>query len=151
MDDTRWTVRVTSSITQGDHSIAYARKHAFAGGDALSFDVEHPHVTAFEYLLGAAALDIAGGLRRLGKKRRIDIDAIEVLVHGKLHNPMLYLGVVGEEGDGGVSVIAVKVYISSLDDEDAVTQIWTEMLARSPIVNTLRKCCDLQLTYQQVV
>lgn len=150
MEDTRWTVRVTSSVTQGDHSIAYARKHSFVGGDALSFDVEHAQVTAFEYLLGAVALDIAGGLRRLRKKRRLDIDAIEVLVHGKLGNPMLYLGVVGEEGDGGVSVIEVKVFISSLDDEDVVKEVWTETLARSPIVNTLRKCCDLQLTYQQV-
>lgn len=150
MDETRWTIRVTSSIAQSDPSIAYARKHAFVGGDALSFDVEHPHITAFEYLLGSVALDIAGGLRRLRKKRRIDIDALEVLVHGKLHNPMVYLGVLGEDGDAGVSVIEVKVYISSLDDEAAVKQLWSEMLALSPIVNTLRKCCDLQLTYQQV-
>ena len=151
MDDTRWTIRVTSSIAQGDLSIAYARKHSFVAGDAVSFDVEHENVTALEYQVGALALDIAGTLRRLAKKRRLDVDAVEVLVHGNLHNPMVYLGVVGETGDAGISKIEAKVYISSLEDDAVIAKLWAAMLQIAPIVNTLRKSCELQLSYQQVL
>jgi len=149
MDETRWTVRVTAAGQEC--SIAYARKHSFVAGAALSFDVEHPHLTALEYLLGSLAFDIAGGLRMVAKKRRLEIDAIEVLIHGRLHNPMVYLRVVGEHGEAGVSVIEAKVYISSLEDEEAVSAVWTEVLAISPVVNTLRKAVDLQLKYQQIL
>lgn len=151
MDDTRWTIRVTSSTGEGERSTAYARKHSFVAGDAVSFDIEHKNVTALEYLLGSFALDIAGTLRRLAKKRRIDIDAVEVLVHGRLHNPMVYLGVVGETGDPGISKIEAKVYISSLEDEAVIAKVWAAMLQIAPIVNTLRTSCEVQLGYQQVL
>jgi hypothetical protein len=154
MEDTRWTIRVTSSIIEGDISTAYARKHSFVAGDAVSFDVEHKHVSALEYMLGAVALDITGTLRRLAKKRRLDVDALEVLVHGQLHNPMVYLGVVGESGAAGISKIEAKVYISSLEDEPVVKKLWEAMLAVAPIVNTLRsspESLELKLSYQQVL
>jgi hypothetical protein len=151
MDDTRWTLRVASSIADGDRSIAYVRKHSFVAGAAISFDVEHEHVTALEYLLGSLALDITGTLRRLAMKQRIDIDAIEVLVHGKLHNPMVYLGVVGEAGEPSIAAIDARVYISSLEDDAVIAKIWAAMLQIAPVVNTLRTSCQLQLGYQQVL
>jgi hypothetical protein len=150
MDDNRWTIRVTSSALDG-HSVAYARRHSFVGGPPLSFDVEEAHVTGLEYLLGALALELAGGIRRIAKKKRIDIDAVEVVVHGRLHNPLVYLRVIGEEGDPGLAAIEGKAYISSLAQETAVEEVWREVLAVSPVLNTLRKGVELRLSYQQML
>ena len=149
MEETRWSVRVTAP-PQGP-TRAYARAHSFEGGAPLSFDVEHPQVTALEYLLGAVGLEIAGGVRLIGRKRRVSIDDVEVLVHGRLGNPLVFLRVVGEEGDPALEAIEVKAYISSLADDEQVAAVWNEVLAICPVVTTLRKAAALHLSYQQVL
>jgi uncharacterized OsmC-like protein len=149
MEDTRWTLRVTAVRPLG--STVHARKHSFAIGAPISFDAEYGAITALEYLLGAVGADLVGGIQTVARRRRVEVDDIEVVVHGVLHNPMVYLRVVGELGDAGVRAIEARVYISSLDDEARVRAVWTEMLETSPIVNTLTKAVKLDLTYQQVL
>lgn len=149
MEDTRWTLRVTAVPPLG--STAHARKHSFTSGAPLSFDAEYGAITALEYLLGAVGADLVGGIQTVARRRRVEIDDIEVVVHGVLHNPMVYLRVVGEAGDAGIRAIEARVYISSLDDEARVRAVWTEVLETSPIANTLTKAVKLDLTYQQVL
>lgn len=149
MEDTRWTLRMTAARPAG--STAHVRKHSFAVGAPLSFDVEYGAITALEYLLGAVGADLVGGIQTVARRRRVEVDDIEVVVHGVLHNPMVYLRVVGESGDAGLRAIEARVYISSLDDEDRVRAVWTEVLETSPIVNTLSKAVKLELAYQQVL
>src|SRR5215468_1745440 len=115
MEDTRWTVRVTASPPLG--STAHVRKHSFAVGAPVSFDGEHGAITALEYLLGALGADLVGGIQAVARRRRVEIDDVEVVVHGVLHNPMVYLRVIGEDGNAGLRAIEARVYISSLDDE----------------------------------
>lgn len=149
MEDTRWTLRVTAVQPSG--STAHARKHSFSTGAPISFDAEYGAITALEYLLGALGADLVGGIQTVARRRRVEIDDIEVVVHGALHNPMVYLRVVGEVGDAGIRAIEARVYISSLDDEARVRAVWAEVLETSPIVNTLTKAVKLDLTYQQVL
>jgi uncharacterized OsmC-like protein len=149
MEDTRWTLRVTAVQPFG--SKVHARKHSFVTGASLSFDAEYGSITALEYLLGAVGADLVGGIQTVARRRRVEIDDIEVVVHGVLHNPMIYLRAVGEVGDAGIRAIEARVYISSFDDEARVRAVWTEVLEISPIVNTLIKAVKLDLTYQQVL
>jgi uncharacterized OsmC-like protein len=149
VDETRWTVRVTA--TPQGVTRAHVRKFSFDAGAPLSFDVEHPGVTALEYLLGALGADIAGGIRHLARKRRVEVDDVEVVIHGHLGEPLRYLHVVGAEGDPGIEWIEAKVYISSLADEQVVSALWDAVLAVAPVVNTLRKAARLELVYQQVL
>ena len=149
MEDTRWTLRVTAMRPSG--STVHVRKHSFAAGAPISFDTEYGAITAMEYLLGALGADLVGGIQTVARRRRVEVDDVEVLVHGVLHNPMVYLRVVGETGDAGIRAIEARVYISSLDDEARVRAVWTEVLETSPIVNTLTKALKLDLTYQQVL
>lgn len=149
MEDTRWTLRITASQPPG--STAHVRKHSFAIGAAVSFDAEYGAVTALEYLLGALGADLVAGIQTIARRRRVEIDDIEVVVHGVLHNPMVYLRVIGEQGDAGVREIEARVYISSLDDEARVRALWGEVLEISPVVNTLAKAVKLECTYQQVL
>jgi uncharacterized OsmC-like protein len=149
MEDTRWTLRVTAVQRSG--SVIHARKHSLAVGAPLSFDSEYGAITALEVLLGAVGADLVGGIQTVARRRRVEIDDIEVVVHGTLHNPMVYLRVVGESGDPGIRAIEARVYISSLDDEARVRAVWMEVLETSPIANTLTKAVKLDLTYQQVL
>jgi hypothetical protein len=117
----------------------------------MSFDAEYGAVTALEYLLGALGADLVGGIQSVGRRRRVEIDDVEVVVHCTLHNPMVYLRVVGEQGDAGIRAIEARVYISSLEDEARVRAVWAEMMETSPVVNTLVKAVRLDCTYQQVL
>jgi uncharacterized OsmC-like protein len=148
MEETRWTLRVTASRPHG--SIVHARKHSFAVGAPLSFDAEYGAVSALEYLLGALAADLVGGIQTVARRRRVEIDEIEVVVHGTLHDPMVYLRAVDARGDAGLRAIEARAYISSLDDEERVRGLWAEVLETAPVANTLRKAVALELSFQQV-
>jgi uncharacterized OsmC-like protein len=149
MEDTRWTLRVTAVQPFG--SKVHVRKHSFAAGAPLSFDTEYGAITALEYLLGAVGADLVGGIQTVARRRRVEVDDVEVVVHGMLHNPMVYLRAVGEVGDAGIRAIEARVYISSFEDEARVRAVWMEVLETSPIANTLSKAVKLDLTYQQVL
>jgi hypothetical protein len=114
------------------------RRHQFAVGRPLAFDVEEPHVTSLEYALGALGAEIVTGLFELAARRRIEIDAIEAVVDGELGNPLMFLEVVGEHGDPGLARVGIKVYVASPDGE-AVKQMWSETLERLPLARTFAK------------
>lgn len=148
-EETRWTLRVNATRPAG--SKVHVRRHSFGAGASVSFDVEYGAITALEYLLGALGADLVAGIQTAARRRRVEVDDIEVVLHGVLHNPMVYLRVVGEVGDAGIRAIEARVYISSLDDEDRVRAVWTEMLETSPVVNTLNKAVKLEIEYRQVL
>ncbi len=56
MDEFTWTLRATSA--EPGVSRVSARRHQFAVGAPVDFDVEGPHITAVEYLLGALAGEV---------------------------------------------------------------------------------------------
>jgi uncharacterized OsmC-like protein len=145
----RFTVRVTADGARPTAKV-HVRQYGFEVGDPVSFDVEHPHITAVEYLLGAIAADVAGTVRVLGRKRRIEIDDIEVLVNAELHDPLVYLRVVGRSGLAGIAQINAKVYISSFAEERELRRLWEEVLAACPVVSTLEHSVRLGLAYQHV-
>src|SRR4051794_8573240 len=98
-DDPRhptWTLRITAGADGPAH--AHARGQRFDVGDALSFDEAYPHATALEHALAAAGAELVNGLRALARLRRLELDAVEALVQGKLEDALAHLGVVGASG-----------------------------------------------------
>lgn len=138
-----WTARVTAEAR--DRASVYARRHRFDVGKPLDFDAESESVSALEYVLGALGADVLNGLRAAARRRHLDLDGAEATVEGRLDNPLVHLGVVGEDGHPGIAEARVKVYASSPDPEEAVRAAWTDALERSPLVHTLRVCVDLSL------
>jgi len=138
-----WTTRVTAEGR--DRAAVYARRHRFDVGKPLDFDTESDSVSAVEYVLGALGADVLNGLRAAARRRHLHLDGAEATVEGRLDNPLVYLGVVGEEGHAGIVEARVKVYASSPDPEDAVREAWAEALERSPLVRTLQGSTDLSL------
>lgn len=112
----------------------------------LSFDPEQPGVTALEYVLLGVAADVMGGFDALARRRRLVIDHTEALIRAELDNPLVYLGVRGEEGSPAIARIRLEVFADTLDDEAAVRAVWDEALGRSPMAATFRAVSQLEAT-----
>ena len=150
MDDSHtWTLRVSSE--EVGSATAYVRRHRFEVGVPLQFDEAYDQVTALEYVLGAIAADVVVGLRRLARRRRVDVDRVEALVHGRVDNPLTFLQVVGEEGHPGLVAVVLKVYVSSIDPPDRVNAVWEETLRTSPLVRTFQDSVKLELEHEVVI
>lgn len=141
-----WTVRVRADM-QGAVTV-HARNHAFPIGDSLSFRPTDEHPCALELMLGAVAADLTTTFRTLARKRRILLDVLEFSATCTLHNPLLSLGVIGEEGNAGIARIEGTLYVSSDEAEETLHELWTEALRRSPLYNTLHETVEMALRFR---
>ncbi len=141
-----WTARVRG--TGENEATAYARNQAFAVRGQASFKEADPHPSAVEYLLGALGSDLITGFAAHTARRGIVVDALEASISGRLNNPLVFLGVVGETGHPGFETISGTLYVSTDADEPVLQEAWQGTLARSPLVNTLRRCVTLSLELQ---
>ena len=129
---------------------AYTRNHAFTVSGQASFREADAHPDAVEYLLGALGGDLISGFASDATRRGVEVDAMEASIFGRLNNPLVYLGVVGESGHPGFDTISCTLYVSADADEEVLKEVWRTTLARSPLVNTLDRCVGLTLNLQVV-
>jgi len=101
-----------------------------------------------EYLAAAVAADIAGTLRKAARERRVEIDELEVVAQGELDNALMFLGVIGEEGEPSLKTLNLKIYLSTDSEESDVRAVWDIARERSPLFTTLRRAVDLQVDLQ---
>jgi hypothetical protein len=137
-----WSVRVrTESISA---ITALARNHSWQVGEPITFAPKDELPSAVEMAIGALAADLVGGLRRICRLRRIPFDRAEMSLRWTLDNALVYVDVVGEEGDPGIAAIEGVLYVSSFEDE-AIDEAWQETLRRSPLYTTLGKAVPIDL------
>jgi uncharacterized OsmC-like protein len=148
MSDYTWTVRVER--VGENEAKAYSRNHAFVVGEQASFRESDPQPSAVEYLLGALGGDLLRGFQAQAARRRVAVDALELMLSGRLNNPLAHLGVVGEEGHPGVESIRGTLYVSADADPAAVEEMWQAALERSPLYNTLRRCVAVSVELRVV-
>jgi hypothetical protein len=139
-----WTVRVHA--VGPDEARAYCRQSAFTVGAAASFRAEDQNPSGIELLLGALGADLANGLGALLRRRGIGVDGIEVRLTGTLENPLVHLGVVGEEGRPGLDRVEGTVYCGADAEAETIEQLWRVVKARSPLLSTLSRACTVSLT-----
>jgi uncharacterized OsmC-like protein len=149
MEPYTWTLRV--STTGKDRATVFVRQHQFIVGAPVQFDGAYNAISALEYVLGAIGADVANGLQSLARKRRVEIEQVEVVVQGELNNPLTYLGVIGESGHPGLEKVRVRVYAASIAAEEEVWPVWQEMLEKSPLVRTLQSAMQFELSLQIVL
>ena len=149
MDTTySWVARVHFS---GKNEVtAYTGTHAFPIGKQASF-THTIHPTAVDYLLGALGGDLLCGLQTIASRRGVTIDEMEARVSGSLNNPLVFLGVIGEQGHPGLEAITCTLYVSADVSEAVLQDLWRVALSRSPLVNTLQRCVELSLSLQQIL
>ena len=129
---------------------AYTRNHAFTVSGQASFREADAHPDAVEYLLGALGGDLISGFASQATRRGVEVDAMEASISGRLNNPLVLLGVVGESGHPGFETISCTLYVSADADEEVLKEVWRTTLARSPLVNTLDRCVGLTLNLHAV-
>ena len=149
MERYAWTLRV--SAAGKDRATVFARTQQYSVGAPVQFDAAYDAITALEYVLGAIGADMVNGFQALARKRRVEVDHVEAVVEGELNNPLTYLGVVGESGHPGLERVSVKVYVASLDTEEAIRRVWQEMLDKSPLVRTFQPVIRFELSMQVVL
>lgn len=138
-----WTLRVRG--VADNQAAVYARNNSFTVGKPASFAQTDPHPSAVEYLMGALGADLVNGFQAIAHQRGVTIDALEMTLRGHLRNPLVYLGVIGEEGDPGFAEITGTLYVSAPADEETLQAIWQATLERSPIANTLKHGVELRI------
>lgn len=143
-DEFTWSVRLRA--TGRGKASAYVRKTSFEIGLPLQFDQEYEAVTAIELLLAALGADLVNAFGQLARRRRVEIHDAEALVTGRVNNPLVHLGVVGETGHPGLEHATVHIFVGSDADESVIRQLWDEVVAKSPVVHTLRPAVSLDLT-----
>ena len=140
-----WQCRLRITAPESDTTRVLVRRHQFAVGRPIDFDVESAHITAVEYALGALGAEIVSGLRVFAKRRRIELDEVEAVVNGEVESPLAYLEVVGESGYPGLSGVSIKVYVASRRDEETLRQLWHETLERLPLVRTFSQAMKFNI------
>ena len=148
MSDYTWTVRV-ERVGENEAKV-YSRNHAFGIGEQASFRESDPQPSAVEYLLGALGGDLVRGFQVQAARQRVAVDALELMLSGRLNNPLAHLGVVGETGHPGLESIWGTLYVSTDADPAAVEEMWQAALDRSPLFNTLRRCVALSVELRVV-
>jgi hypothetical protein len=138
------TITISLRVTAPDAGVARVSsgRRQFSVGRPLEFDDASVRVSALEYALGAVGGEIVNGLRAFADRRRLTIDAIEAIVTGELTGGLTYLEVIGEEGQPAIARIHVKVFAASPDAE-AIRDLFDHLLARLPLVCTLRAALTL--------
>lgn len=142
--DFSWDVRVAA--TSPAAATVYVRKHRFEVGEPVSFDREAVKPSALEHVLGAIGADVVTGFLKRAKLRRLEVDSVEAVVEGRLENPLMFLGVVGETGEPRMKTVRVRVWVSTPRSAADVEPVWQEALAASPLVTTFRRTLDLELS-----
>ena len=150
MGDSTQTALVSARVSASETKSAsvFVRSRRFEVGEALSFDATDPRLSAVEYLLGALAADLVGGFKRLAARRRLEVYEVEAVVEGIVAHPLVYLGVIGEEGEPHLAGVTLRVYASTFADRESIEDAWTETMRRSPLATTLRKCLTFQIHFQ---
>ncbi len=143
-----WTVRV--GLARDGSANVRTRAHGLVLGQSIDFGASTPGASALEVLLGALGADILLRFSDLCDRRRLPLDQAEARVDGSLGNELFALGVVGEEGDPGLAEASVVLSIASPATAEELHCVWQEVLARSPLVATLRKSATLSLELQML-
>lgn len=143
-----WSVRVLPNGTAA--ATTYCRNHAFHVHKQASFDTADPQPSALEYLLGSFAADLVIGLEGIAAQRGLELEDVEASLTVVLNNPLVFLGVLGEEGETGITAIHGTVYVHA-DDPARLEPVWQETLRRSPLYNTLKRCIKIEIQLQQTL
>jgi hypothetical protein len=142
LTDTICTLRVTAP--DADVARVSARHEQFDVGRPIEFDEMTRRISALEFVLGALAGEVVNGLREFADRRRVEIDHVEAVISGEVERALAYLEVVGEPAEPRIRRVHLKLFVSSRD-EAGIRRLWPELLARLPIVCTMRAAVSLDL------
>jgi OsmC-like protein len=100
-----------------------------------------------EYLLGALGADLAQGLQVRASRVGIRVENLELQLSGRLDNIFVYLGA-ESSGHSGFSRISGTAHVRADADEATLQALWREVLAASPLLQTLSRPVETEINLQ---
>jgi hypothetical protein len=121
---------------------------AAEGQTSLAREAAHP--SALDLLVSALVADLLAGLHREAARAGVTLYDAELNVSAWLDNPLVALGVVGEEGSAALAAIHGSLYVSCDARAEALHALWLQALERAPVHSTLRRCADVRIDLKPV-
>lgn len=146
--DRAWTIRVR--LVDGA-ARAYASTSSFDVGSQANLQRINAQPSAVEYLLGALGADLALGLRQATRARGVAVDDLELSLSGRLDNPLVQAGVIGEEGHAGLASVVGTAYLTVDTEPSVIDDAWREALDRSPVFQTLSRSTDVSIVLRIIL
>ena len=140
-----WSVRVRAAQGQVTGSL---RGQTFAVGPPVQFDSASQSPSALEAFLAAYGADLLGGFARLADGSRIPVDAAEIAVQGDLENPLVHVGVVGEDGSPRLAWLRATLFVHARAETATLESLWQTTLTRSPLHQTLVRAVPIDARLQ---
>lgn len=128
-----------------------SRSHGYLAQGQTSQSPNAAHPSSLDYLLGALASDLISGLEREAMRAGVSLDAIEASLSARLENPLVALGVVGEEGSARIAGIRGSVFVSGDAPESVLRECWERALQRAPVYATLSECAAIEVAMQLIL
>lgn len=125
-------------------STVYCRNFVIEVGQPASFEERDALPSAVEHLLAALAGDLVVGLGSACARAGLEVDDVELTARLTLEDVLAHLGLSG--GSPAIERIAVKCYVTTMEDPGTVRAVWDEAVARAPVAATLARACELTLT-----
>ena len=142
---------IRASAEPGGAVRLYARHLAFTAEGQMGYQAKGPHPSALDYLLAALAADAVSGLTRTASRAGARLEAVELTLAARFANPLVPLGVVGEEGSAALSEVVGSLYLSSDLSEQELRSLWEDALRRAPVYATLTRCVPVRIELKVVI
>ncbi|MFN7589383.1 MAG: sulfurtransferase TusA family protein, partial [Planctomycetota bacterium] len=120
----------------GLSSQATSRNHAQAIGQPQSFDTADAAPAAVEVLLAAIGGALSNGFAFRLSQRSIAVQQLEVVVRGRLRDPLVFLGLA--DGEPGLRRLELVVYVAADADEERLQALLDQTVQRCPGLGSLR-------------
>jgi TusA-related sulfurtransferase len=137
----RWSVRARRANEL--ETTVYSRNFSWKSGHCVEFDRTGDLPSSLEQFLGAVIADVINCFAIRCSRRRIVLDELEGTLNASLNNPLAAVGM--EPGDPSVKDVQLVVYASSASPEAEIRSEWDSALAESPVCQTLRKSCKMEI------
>ena len=139
--DFKWSVRARRA-TELETTI-YSRNFSWKSGHCVAFDRSGDLPCSLEQLFGAVIADVINCFAIRCSRRQIVLDELEGTLNGSLNNTLAAVGI--ESGDPSVRNVQLVVYASSASSPADIRNEWDSALAESPVYQTLRKSCEMEI------
>jgi hypothetical protein len=126
------------------------RNLSLAAEGQTSLDPGATHPSALDLLVAALVADLLAGLHREAARAGVTLYDTELNASAYLDNPLVALGVVGEEGSAALAAIHGTLYVSCDAGAAALDALWRRSLERAPVHSTLRRCADVRIDLKPV-
>lgn len=145
-----WTTRVRVRHDGGCH--ARGGGPAFPIGEPLGLGADRSAPAAIELALGALGGELLTLFAGLCAREGLALDSLELSLSARIEHPLVALGVVGESGLPAIAAVTGACHAVTLDlaGLELMPTHWERAVARSVLLNSLRRGCEIQIRFNAI-